>query len=217
MIDFLQNSLVINIGGGIISGIIVYFFAKWIFQWREKSKHAEQLNAANSEIIRILNPYVIENGFPDQEIINAIILSTSRRFKLKSKELFSIRTICQELIRKVVENRYVSNDKKKEYSNHLRDYLSSLDSQKDEDSFAIDFGNDLKESLEDNKKTTSGYLEIRLLVSIAAALFTIILLQLNLFDRAVTISAVSLLTIFIIALSLLALNITYKMNNNSAE
>ena len=217
MIDFLQNSLVINIGGGIISGIIVYFFAKWIFQWREKSKHAEQLNAANSEIIRILNPYVIENGFPDQEIINAIILSTSRRFKLKSKELFSIRTICQELIRKVVENRYVSNDKKKEYSNHLRDYLSSLDSQKDEDSFAIDFGNDLKESLEDNKKTTSGYLEIRLLVSIAAALFTIILLQLNLFDRAVTISAVSLLTIFIIALSLLALNITYKMNNNSTE
>jgi len=217
VIDFLQNSLVINIGGGIISGIIVYFFAKWIFQWREKSKHAEQLNAANSEIIRILNPYVIENGFPDQEIINAIILSTSRRFKLKSKELFSIRTICQELIRKVVENRYVSNDKKKEYSNHLRDYLSSLDSQKDEDSFAIDFGNDLKESLEDNKKTTSGYLEIRLLVSIAAALFTIILLQLNLFDRAVTISAVSLLTIFIIALSLLALNITYKMNNNSAE
>lgn len=32
ILDFLQNQWVVGIGGGIISGIIVFFITKWVFQ-----------------------------------------------------------------------------------------------------------------------------------------------------------------------------------------
>ena len=43
MLDFLQNQWVVGIGGGIISGIIVFFITKWLFQRKDNSKYLEQI------------------------------------------------------------------------------------------------------------------------------------------------------------------------------
>ena len=47
MLDFLQNQWVVGIGGGIISGIIVFFITKWLFQRKDNSKYLEQIANAN--------------------------------------------------------------------------------------------------------------------------------------------------------------------------
>lgn len=113
MLDFLQNSWVVGIGGGIISGIIVYIITNWMYKRKDNSKYLEQINRANTDIIHALKPYVAEKGLPEKEIVDAIIVSTARKYKVKSEELYSIRIICEELIREIVENVYVSVEKSK--------------------------------------------------------------------------------------------------------
>lgn len=144
MLDFLQNQWVVGIGGGIISGIIVFFITKWLFQRKDNSKYLEQIANANLDIIRTLKPYIAEKGLPEKEIIDAIISSTARKHKVKSDELYSIRVICEELIREIIENVYVSADKKKEYSLQLKDYLHQLNTGKDKSLLISDIQNELK-------------------------------------------------------------------------
>jgi len=126
MFDFLQNSWVVGIGGGIISGIIVYFFTNWLYKRKDNSKYLEQIDRANVDIIHVLKPYVAEIGLPETEIVDAIIVSTARKYGVKSEELYSIRIICEELIREIIENAYVSSEKKREYSLQLKGYLHTL-------------------------------------------------------------------------------------------
>ena len=88
------------------------------------------VNNANTDIIRALKPYVAERGLPEKEVIDAIIVSVARKYKVKSDELYSVRIICEELIREVVENIYVSSEKKYEFTKQLSEYLHTLDVEK---------------------------------------------------------------------------------------
>lgn len=164
MFDFLQNQWVVGIGGGIVSGIIVYLITKWIFQRKDNSKYLEQINTANMDIIRTLKPYVAEKGLPEKEIIDAIILSTARKYKVKNEELYSIRIICEELIREIIENVYVSTDKKKEYSIQLKEYLHELSTEQDRTLLISDIQNEIK-----NTETTDKSEYRRKMTSILSA------------------------------------------------
>jgi hypothetical protein len=128
--NILSNSWVVGIGGGIISGIIVYLITAKFFNRKENTRYLEQINNANIDIIRSLKPYIAEKGLPEKEIIDAIILSTARKYKVKSEELYSIRVVCEELIREIVENVYVSADKKQEYTQQLKEYLCNLNAER---------------------------------------------------------------------------------------
>jgi hypothetical protein len=127
MIDFLQNPWVVGVAGGIISGIIVFYITQWIFRRKDNSKYIEQISLANSEIIRILKPYVAEKGLPELNIISALIAATARKYRIEVKQIYSIRIICEELIKEVIENVYVSSEKKEEYSQGLNDYLLKME------------------------------------------------------------------------------------------
>lgn len=131
----MENPWTISVGAGIISGVIVFFIvlcmAKLLFQRKDDVKHLELIATANSEVIRTLKPYIAEQGLPEKEIIDAIILSIARKYKINCEELYSIRIICEELVREIVENVYVSSSRKQEYVSHLKDYLVDLDTTRD--------------------------------------------------------------------------------------
>ena len=71
MLAFLQNPWVVGIGGGIVSGIIVYFITSWLYKRKDNSKYLEQISRANLDIIQALKPYVAERGLPEKEIVDA--------------------------------------------------------------------------------------------------------------------------------------------------
>lgn len=147
---------------------------KWIFQRKDKSKYLEQINAANIEIIRTLKPYIAEKGLPEKEIIDAIILLIARKYKVNSEEMFSIRIICEELIREIVENVYVSSDRKQEYSRQLKQYLHDLNVQQDRSLLATDIEKELKnikqaERIDYKKRLTS---TLSLMISLLVTVFT---------------------------------------------
>lgn len=65
---------------------------------------------------------------PKEEIILSIISSVSRKYEVNENDLYSINIFCQELIKGIIDNVYVSSDKKEEYAEELVKYLGNLNS-----------------------------------------------------------------------------------------
>lgn len=172
--NIFSNAWVVGIVGGIISGIIVYFITRWLFERKDKSKHLENISNANLDIIRLLKPYVAERGLPEKEIIDAIILSTARKYGVKSEELYSIRIICEEIIREIIENVYVSSEKKQEYTNNLKEYLHELNVERDKSLLITDLEKEIKNSMLSSKENyRKDFLStLSMLLSILAATLT---------------------------------------------
>jgi len=123
MKEFFQSPWVIGIITGVLSGILVFLISFWTSKAVEKKKHKSQIESANIEIIRTLRPYVSEKGLPPVEVLNAIINSSARKYLLKKEELYSVRIICEELTKEIIENIYVSSDKKSDFSVSLMNYI----------------------------------------------------------------------------------------------
>lgn len=127
MISFLQSPWVSGIGGGIISGIIVFYITKWIMGRKDNKEHQRQIQSANQDVITILKPYIADNGLPNKNIMSSIINSTARKYGVKAEEMYDPKVFCEELIREIVSNVYVSLEKKKEYTQQLIEYKAKLE------------------------------------------------------------------------------------------
>lgn len=120
MKEFLSNSWVVSI----ISGIIVFFLTNAIIMLQNRRKHKKQISDANTMVLNRLRGYVVDNGLPPKEIINAIKASTAREHDIKFEELLCIKEICEELITDIIGNIYISNDNKIHYMDILQNYLN---------------------------------------------------------------------------------------------
>ena len=132
----IQNPWSIGVAGaGIVSVatvfFIVFFVAGPLRRRRNAAKHLGLINAANDEVIRTLKPYIAQQGFPDKEIIDAIVISTARKYKVSCREMYSVRIICEELGREIIENVYLTSARKQECATSLKNYLADLDAAKE--------------------------------------------------------------------------------------
>lgn len=126
-----ENIWFVAIGGGIISGLILYFVTNWFFSRKDNSERIKVAHQANEEIVNILKPYIADKGLPEIEVVNALIASVARKFKLEVSELYSIDHVCEELIREIISNVYVSCDKKVEYTQQLAEYSLRIKQNKE--------------------------------------------------------------------------------------
>jgi len=129
--NFFENAWFVGISTGIISGVLVFFLTKWIMDKRGKVEYFKQVNNANQNVINALKPYIADNGLPEIEIFEALIASIARSFCIDKSDMFSISTYCEELIREIISDVYVSNNKKQEYTNSLAEYKKNLEKCKE--------------------------------------------------------------------------------------
>lgn len=117
-----QNSWVIGIVTGIISGILVFFITKLFINRKDKTEYYRKVKSANDEVIAALKPYIADKGLPSHEVFESLIASTARIHQVQQTDMYSIEDYCEELIREIISDIYVSNDKKEQYTNSLAEY-----------------------------------------------------------------------------------------------
>ena len=178
MLNFLENPWVVGICGGIISGIIVYFFTELLCKKKGNSNYLERVNRANLDMIHILKPYVVEKGLPSEEVIDAILLSTSRKHGVKCDDLYSVRIICEELIREIIEDTYIPSDKKQEYSQQLGEYLHRMNSEQSKASHTSDMEREMR--AQRNVENASFYRKASTFLSCTLAVFSFVFTMLSL-------------------------------------
>lgn len=132
----LQNTWFVGISTGIISGILVFFLTKWIMDRKGKTEYYKQVANANHNVINALKPYIADQGLPTRDIFEALISSTSRELGVVKSDMYTVTTYCEELIREIMGDVYVSNEKKREYTNSLAQYRQK-ELEKKEDVFEI--------------------------------------------------------------------------------
>lgn len=121
MKEFLSNSWVVSI----ISGIIVFVLTNIFIDIKNRSKYKKQIYDANIMILNHLRGYVVDNGLPKVEIIEAVKSSIAREYIVKSDDLLCVKSICEELVKDIIGNTYISNDNKKKYIEMLQNYLTT--------------------------------------------------------------------------------------------
>lgn len=93
---------------------------------RGKTEYYKQVMSANYNVINSLKPYIADQGLPVIDIFEALISSTARAFGIDKQDMYSVSIYCEELIREIINDVYVSNEKKKEYTNLLEEYRKQI-------------------------------------------------------------------------------------------
>lgn len=172
MKEILSNSWVVSI----ISGIFVFFITNSVIMLQNKSKHIKQIKDANNAILNRLRGYVVDNGLPQNEVINAVKASTSREYNVKYNELLKTNEFCEELITDIIGNIYISNDNKVKYIDILQKYLNEKNNfEKD-----IQINKEIESNNTKKRKKTYNFKEI--VFSIVSALSTFIAVFLSSLD-----------------------------------
>lgn len=172
---FFQNNWVLGICTGLISSIIVYFLTTWLSFKISKHDYLKRVKLANDKVVLILKSYLVNNNLPSVKVIDAVIASVSREFDVKIVDLYSISIFCEELIRQIIENTYISNDIK---NNYIENLIKS-----------IDVNTDNSEIKTKSQTISSVFGRYNVLVSIFIILGSIVgitIIELNLFYKLFT-------------------------------
>ena len=165
IIELMQNDWVIGIGGGIISGIIVYYITVYVLDRKKKHDIKRNILYANNAVLDILRPYIANSGLPDKKEIQAVINSVSRQYGVKSIEMNSISVFYEELLVEFISNPYIPGEAKKR---NIENLLGNIDVLKSEE--AIKSEQEQKERQTAKGKTVQ---VIGALVGILSTIFSI--------------------------------------------
>jgi hypothetical protein len=119
IMEILNNPWFIGIGGGILSGVIVTAISRFVFSKRDNREYAQKVSTVNKEVIYAIRPGISEGEIPTKEIIKSLIESTSRKYGVESKDVYTPAEIADDLIKEVMDSSFISAKTKNDYCKKL--------------------------------------------------------------------------------------------------
>jgi len=115
METFFTNNWTIGIGGGIISGLIVFLVTSKIFSKRENKEYMQKVRIANNEFLYAIRPLIVEQKLPTLEIINSILVSTAKKYNVQISDLYNKDDIADDLTKEIMDNPFLTSENKLQY------------------------------------------------------------------------------------------------------
>ncbi|WP_273994025.1 hypothetical protein [Vibrio parahaemolyticus] len=115
----MSNEWVVGIGGGILSGLIVTLLTRYIFTKRDNREYYRKLDLVNKEVLYALRPGISEGAMPNESVLESLIIATSRKYKVNSKDIFQPKQIAEELIKEIMDSSFISFEAKSQYCSSL--------------------------------------------------------------------------------------------------
>ena len=121
--SLLSNVWFISIASSIISGFIVYFFTSRVFSTKQNKEYFQKVNAANNEILYIIRPLIVDKNIPDFDALSSLINSTSIKYQVNIKDLYTRERLEDDIIREVLGNPFLNSTAKTEYCRTVKSLL----------------------------------------------------------------------------------------------
>lgn len=134
--EFLNNSWVVGVGGGIISSLIVYFVTRRIFSKKENKEYLQKLRTANNELIYAVRPFLVERKIPNADVIDSIVLATAMKYEVNEYDVYYYEELADHLIKEITENSFLSAEDKIEFcelANKLKKYAEEQEKQEEQE------------------------------------------------------------------------------------
>ncbi|MCL3782524.1 hypothetical protein EMN47_19240 [Prolixibacteraceae bacterium JC049] len=113
--DILNNAWTIGIGGGIISGILVFVITNKIFAKKENKEYAQKIQMANKELLYSIRPLIVGQHIPSQDLIDSIIFSTARKYNVKIDDIYENEELAEDLSKEILDNPFLNSESKLKY------------------------------------------------------------------------------------------------------
>ncbi|MES2664162.1 MAG: hypothetical protein V4629_12765 [Pseudomonadota bacterium] len=119
IIALLNNTWIVGIIGGVLSGLIVNYVSRYYLSKKENRESLQKIFSVNREVIYAIRPSISEGVIPKLETIEALIIATSRKYLLNREDVYGPKEIMQELIKEVMDSSFINSHQKKEYCDQL--------------------------------------------------------------------------------------------------
>jgi hypothetical protein len=134
-------NLLINFLIGIASFLIIKSLSDYIVA-RKKIKNNK---AANNKVMSLLKSYVAGGQFPEKEVFDSIMISVSREYNIPLDALYTIEYYCDEFIKEILDNPYIPQEQKVQYTESLKVQMIDLSNNKIENNSVLFIDHDLTE------------------------------------------------------------------------
>lgn len=124
--NFLTNPWFVGIIGGIISGIIVFFITGIIVNKINKKDYYKSVEEVNLKISKMLIMSISENKIPSSYVIDSLLSSLAKRYKVQKKDINSVEETYNDLITELFETNFIPIDKKQNLAESLIEIKNTL-------------------------------------------------------------------------------------------
>lgn len=121
MFELSDNPWIVGIFGWIISWLIVYLITWYFFSKKENREYSQKTRTANNELLYTIRPLIAQWQIPSNLILISIIESIARKYEINKDHLLSVNLLTDDLIREVMENSFLSSEKKIEFCTKIND------------------------------------------------------------------------------------------------
>src|SRR6185312_1655389 len=99
-----SNPWVVGVISGIPSGLLVNWVSRKLLGKREDREYLQKTLIANREVIYAIRPGISEGHIPTYEVLTALINATARRYGVEPEDLYTPKTISEELVKEVMDS-----------------------------------------------------------------------------------------------------------------
>jgi hypothetical protein len=117
--ELLNNSWIVGIGGGVLSGLVVTAITRYLFSKRDNKEYLQKIEAVNREVIYALRPGISEGQIPTNDVLRSVVNATARKYKVNRTDVFRVDQIAEELIKEIMDSSFISSETKKSYCDTL--------------------------------------------------------------------------------------------------
>ena len=201
----LANPWVLRIGGGLLSGLIVYLVSSLLVAKKEKKYYLRKLYAANLEILQTIRPMIAKDDLFDINLFNSIISSTANKYNVDKADLYNIQSLIDDIITDIMQSPFLTMEQKDLYCKNLMD-LKVKSSKK----AALDS----EQPVLIREGVPVEYMSLLMaLMTIIFAILSIYIFQLNDIEKAMLFSNKLYLLLLLIVLPLIPLFFVQIMDN----
>ncbi|HCE4958437.1 hypothetical protein [Vibrio parahaemolyticus] len=126
--EIFNNAWFVGIGGGVLSGLIVTVITRYLFSRKDNREYLQKISSVNREIVYALRPGISEGHIPEEQVLTALINSTSRKYRVNRDDVYKPKQVAEELIKEIMDSSFISSETKKSYCETLSHFVQERDS-----------------------------------------------------------------------------------------
>ena len=136
--DVLNNPWVVGIVGGLLSGLAVTFISRYLFAKKGDREYLRKVDQVNQEVVYALRPGISEGHMPNEEVLDSLINSTARKYRVNRDDVFRPKQIAEELIKEIMDSSFISSETKTQYCELLAHLVSTQTPSADIDAIQLE-------------------------------------------------------------------------------
>lgn len=126
MWEFFNNSWVVGVVGGLISGLLVWLITTKLFKSKQTREYAHKVITVNGELIYSLRSGISQRKLPSLDVLNALKQATARKYSVDVNDIYTNKQLAEELIKEIMDSSFIPVDSKDNFFELLNPLLNEM-------------------------------------------------------------------------------------------